>query len=290
MKRIKLKDYLSRMEAAVASLMAEDRFKNYLRSLALFRRYSFANRLLIYIQKPDATSVAGIKVWNELGRRVKKGQNGIMIFAPTFRSLRNKKPRNDITESEEDEAAVKNKEPHSVLSGFRAVYVFDISQTDGQEITLAEFQARPQFSVSEGTGVKDLFQRILAVCPLPVEYAHIPYKGCYEPFDHRIKLSTALTDLEKPKTLIHEIAHSMALDTKEHTLNERSMAEVIAEGAAFVVCNHYGLDTSSYSFAYIAAWGQEIKKILSWGDAVMRISNRLIDLIGDAEIEQRHAA
>ena len=169
------------------------------------------------------------------------------------------------------------------LIGFKAVYVYDIAQTDGAEITCDALQGSADFTVSAGLDVRSLFEWILDVSPVPVKFRAISgsCRGYYDALADEIVLADSLTDLEKPKTLIHEIAHKLALSEKEHdmSLDDRPRAEVIAEGAAFVVCSYLGIDTGARSFSYVAAWGKDLKKIMSWGSAVMRVANRIIDLL-----------
>ena len=117
-------------------------------------------------------------------------------------------------------------------------------------------------------------------------------RGYYDALADEIVLAESLTDLEKPRTLVHEIAHKLALSEKEHdmSLDERPMAEVIAEGAAFIVCSYLGIDTGACSFSYVAAWGIDLKKIMSWGSAVMRVANRIIDLLDNHRPEEEREA
>jgi len=288
MKNIKLKEYREKMESAVEKIMSGDRFKRYLQSIHMFRQYSFSNTILIFLQKPGSTRVAGMKTWNKLGRRVKKGEKGIALFAPVFRKEKSKEE--DIEDGVSEETDSTKEMPH--LSGFCIRYVFDISQTEGEDISLDEFRQRTQYTMLDIVESKILYDMILSVCPVRVEYDNLPYNGDYSPELRLIRINTSLPSMERPRTLIHEMAHAMAIDTREHTMTvgDRPMGEVIAEGAAFVVCSYYGLDTSSYSFAYIAAWGKDMKKILSWGNAVTRIANKLIDLIDSAPIATKKAA
>lgn len=285
MKNVKIAEYLEKMQNAVETILSDDRFKRYLQSLAMFRKYSFANTLLIFLQKPDAKRVAGVKTWNKLGRHVKKGEHGIAIFVPRFRK------KTEDVEAEADTAPA-DKPQERRLTGFLMRYVFDVSQTYGENISLEEFEASSAHAGLDIPAAEGLFARIISSCPVPVEFQDLPYNGDYAPGLRRIRLNRTLTALQRPRTLIHEIAHLMAIDAKEHLLvaDDRPMSEVIAEGAAFVVCSYYGLDTSAYSFAYIAAWGKDMKLILSWGNAVMRIANKLIELIGSEPSDQRMAA
>jgi antirestriction protein ArdC len=298
--RITLQKYMDKMQEAVYKMLSDGSIKEYLKLIARFRNYSFTNTLLIFAQRPDSTQVAGMGTWNKLGRRVKKGEKGIMIFAPLFTSPKKRKKNGEEGESEEViehpaiDSAGAGKKKETVLSGFRAVYVFDVSQTYGKDPPSVKGPERPEFLAAEGTDVDAFYERVLSVCPVPVDYKDIggSIRGYYDYVADKITISTALTALEKPKTLIHEIAHKLAYEAKEHTMayGDRPMAEVVAEGAAFIVCSHYGLDTSSYSFRYVALWGRDTKKISSWGKALMRTANRLIDLIESPANEQKKAA
>lgn len=299
--RTTLKKYMDKMHEAVEKILSDGSINDYLKSLTFFRNYSFGNTLLIFMQRPDATMVASMGTWNRLERRVKKGEKGIMIFAPLFTNSKNDWKNGEKKESEElmghpvASSPEKEEKKETVLSGFRAVYIFDVSQTYGKDLPSLECaQQRPHFLVTEGADVGILYERILSACPVPVRYEDIcgPARGYYDCVADEIVISTALTATERPKTLIHEIAHKLACEAKEHTMEsrDRPMAEVIAEGAAFVVCSHYGLDTSSYSFRYVALWGKDIKLILSWGKTVMRIANRVIDLIEKQQGEEKKAA
>ena len=133
-----------------------------------------------------------------------------------------------------------------------------------------------------------------ASSPVPVRSRAISgnRKGYYDALADEIVISDSLTDVEKPRTLIHEIAHKLALSGNEHDMSheERPMAEVIAEGAAFVVCSYLGIDTAACSFSYVAAWGKNLKKIMSWGSAVLRVANRIIDLFDHARPEEEKEA
>ncbi len=291
--RIKVKEYYERLEGAVASILTNADVKDYLKKMALFRTYSFGNTIFILAQRECATRVAGIRTWNRLGRYVKKGEKGIMIFAPMFgkqkkRELSDGEP--DIVE--EDGTATENE---TRLIGFKAVYVYDVSQTDGAEITCDALRGSTAFTVSGDLDVCALFEWILSRSPVPVKFQAISGggRGYYDAIADKIVLSDSLTDLERPRTLIHEIAHKLALSAHEHDMSQedRPMAEVIAEGAAFVVCSHLGIDTGACSFAYVAGWGEDLKKIMSWGSTVLRVANRIIDLFDQGrEGEEKEAA
>ncbi len=266
--RTTVKEYYEKLEGAVEALLNSGSVKEYLARLAKFRRYSFGNTLLIMLQRPEAARVASIGTWNAVQRRVKKGERGIAIFAPVFR-------KKDAAEETDD----------ARLAGFRTVHVFDISQTEGRDLSCGELEGTTDFQASPGFEVEDLSRRLFAVCPVSV--IHKPLtgtRGYYDPVNNVIALAESLTSQEVPRTLIHEIAHFWAITTGVHNIDaERSMGEVVAEAAAFIALSHFGLDTGSISFAYVAGWGKDIKKIISWGSAAMRVANGLIDLVEGRE-------
>ncbi len=224
----------------------------------------------------------GLKTWNRLGRYVKKGEKGIVIFAPMFgKQKRQEPPDGEQDHVEEGNAAAGT--DGSRLVGFKAVYVYDIEQTDGAELTCDALQGSTDFTLTTGLDVRSLFEWIRNISPVPVKFQSMSgsCRGYYDALADEIVLAESLTDLEKPKTLVHEIAHKLALAEKEHdlSLDDRPRAEVIAEGAAFVVCSYLGIDTGACSFSYVASWGKDLKKIMFWGSAVMRVANGIIDLL-----------
>jgi antirestriction protein ArdC len=291
--RIKLKEYYDRMEQAVAAILTDADVRDYLRKIALFRRYSFGNTLFIVMQRPSATRVAGLTTWNRLGRYVKKGEKGIMIFAPMFGKQKRQEPPDEEQDQVEEGNAAAGTDGNRLV-GFKAVYVYDIEQTDGAELTCDALKGSTDFTASAGLDVRSLFEWILDISPVPVKTRAISgsCRGYYDALADEIVLAESLTDLERPKTLIHEIAHKLALSEKEHdmSLDDRPRAEVIAEGAAFVVCSHLGIDTGACSFSYVATWGKDLKKIMSWGSAVMRVANRIIDLLDRSRPEEEREA
>jgi antirestriction protein ArdC len=268
--RTTVKEYYEKLESAVGALLESGGVKEFFSNMAKFRRYSFANQLLIMLQRPGATKVAGMTTWNGLQRRVKKGERGIAVFAPIFR----KKESGDSGEEE--------------LVGFKTVHVFDISQTEGKDLSCKELQGTTDFVASPDVDTGELTRRLRSACPVPVLRKPLAgMRGYYDPANGVIVLSESLSDRGIPRTLIHEMAHWLAIRTGEHRADaasgERPMGEVVAEAAAFIALSHFGLDTGSISFAYVAGWGRDVKKIVSWGSAAMRVANGLIDLVEGRE-------
>ncbi len=295
MKQLRIAEYYEKLSAGIQTILDSDKVKEFLHASHMFRRYSFANTIMIYFQRPSATRVAGMLTWNKLGRSVKKGEKGIGIFAPLFRRIRSDAQTTEIEEMIGDpDGAVRQDDEagENRLTGFKIVYVYDISQTDGKNLPANVFSANIESFDSDRDPV-GLYEKFLKACPIPVKYGEWENraKGCYSVHDEEtnapaITLHIHLSDLEKPQVLLHEWAHHVAItEFKEHTMkpSDRPGAEVIAEGAAFVANSYFGLDTSSYSFPYVAAWGQDVKKILFWGSVVQRVASRIIKTVEKAE-------
>jgi len=276
--RIKVKEYYEKLAKGVENLL-QGQLGDFLRFQAKFRRYSFSNVLLIYMQKPDATRVAGIRTWNSLGRRIKKGEKGIAIFAPMIKKVKEEGDKDTIEISEDD---LNKPDKSDRLFGFKAVYVFDVSQTDGDP--LPELPEHGATIVMSGNPT-ELFNHFLSVSPVTVSFKSKDEMGkifgYYSRKENNIVLTEGLSAVDSATTLLHEFAHYFAIQSEEHSsrFNDRPKAEVIAEGAAYIASCHFGLDSSAESFSYVAQWGQDIQKILAWGNAVQRTAEKLIEMI-----------
>ncbi len=228
---------VKKIEEGLKTLLTDEKWKQYLRMQGKLHQYSFGNVVLILAQKPDATYVAGYKTWQKLGRYVKKGEKGIIILAPIIA----KPQQQDKPEQEETDNTRR-------LVGFTTAHVFDISQTDGKPF--------PQPEISRLAENKpELYQHLLRAVPFPVQEAEdLCGANGYIVNDGRIYILSSLTDTHKAKTLVHEWAHGLMHQTQYIS---RKQAELEAESVAFTVCSALGLDTSSYSFGYLATWAKE---------------------------------
>ena len=268
----KVKAITQKLEEGIAALFESDKYKEYLRVMARFHRYSLGNTLLIFFQKPDASLVAGFHDWQrKFKRNVKKGEKGIRILAPIMYKRKNKDRSEDQDGDEEEDTA----------TAFRVVSVFDVSQTEGAEL--------PSIGVDELTGDVDqyraLFDALKAVSPAPIAFEQIDSgaHGYYHLEERRIAIQQSMSQLQILKTGIHEVAHAML-----HALDEsgkrpaddpdRRTREVEAESVAYTVCQHFGLDTASYSFGYVAGWssGKELKELKASLDIIRRTSHDMI--------------
>lgn len=281
----RLAELTDRLENGIKELYASGRYAEYLAAMSKFHRYSYKNALLIVLQCPTATRVAGYKVWKEeFERQVKRGEHGILIFAPSQRKraamVEKKDPSTGQTLYGPDGKPLM--EPgFAVATHFVPVYVFDVSQTEGKEL--------PSIVVSELSGdVKDfegISTRLSAVSPLPIIFGPIPgtAKGYASHMEGRIVVKPDMSQVQTLKTMIHEVAHGKlhVPDLLADHPKQRHEKEVEAESVAYVVCQHFGIDTSDYSFGYVAGWsrGRELSELKASLDIIHTTAAEIIDAI-----------
>src|SRR6185312_10389981 len=243
----------------------------YLNAMARFHTYSFGNIMLIARQKPTATRVAGIRTWNSLGRFVKRGEKGILILAPMVG--RRAQRRDEIsTEIETNNAAEERKAEHE-LYGFRAVYVFDVDQTEGKEL--------PSLHDVRGdvTGSRERLIEYVGSQGITLSYSEkiAPAKGLSS--GKRITLLTGMQPAEEFSTLVHELAHEMLHRSERRTLTTKQVRETEAEAVAFVVCQSLGLETGSASADYIQLWNGDAKLLQESLEVVQRTAAVILGTI-----------
>jgi len=281
--RDKLKEITDKLENGIKGIFESDQYKSYLQTLAKFHNYSMNNCLLIALQKPDATHVGGFNFWrDEMKRPVMKGEKGIKIIAPS--PFKTKKTVDAVDANGKpvfkDGKRVKE-EQEITVPAFKVTTVFDVSQTDGEPM--------PQIGVNELTGsvdkYKDFFAALEKTSPVPIGFEAIKTgaKGYYHLEEKRIALNEGMSELQNLKTAIHEIAHSRlhAIDKnapKDVTRPDQRTREVEAESIAYTVCQHYGLDTSDYSFGYVAGWsgGKQLDTLKSSLDTIRKEADAII--------------
>ena len=254
------------LQSAVERLVDSEEWRAMLGVAARFHTYSTNNQLLIYLQCPHATRVCGYRAWQRLGRQVRRGERGIQILAPCRR----------IKAIETEEPG--ESERVQVLTGFRVVHVFDISQTEGEE--LPEVAPRRLSGDVPPNLVVALEKRIAAEgFMLRREPITRPSCNGYADFVEReVVLKEGLSGAQTIKTLIHELAH--VLLHQESAMSVRAVAEVEAESVAFVVCSALNLDTSNYSFAYVARWGGgDTEVIAATAQSVITTANDILSSI-----------
>ena len=294
----KLKEITDRLEQGIAELFDSERYREYLKVMSKFHNYSFNNTLLIAMQKPDASLVAGFSAWkNNFGRNVMKGQKGIKIIAPSPYKIKQEMQKIDPHTQKpiigKDGKPV-TEEKEVKIPAYKVVSVFDVSQTEGKEL--------PDIAVDELTGdvdrYKDFFAALEKTSPVPIAFENIGggSHGYYHLEDKRIAINEGMSELQTLKTAIHEIAHAKLHDIDlnapkdEQPRVDRRTREVEAESVAYTVCQHYGLDTSDYSFGYVAGWssGRELSELKSSLETIRSAAAEIINSIDEnlAELQK----
>ena len=299
----KLKEITDRLEQGITELFDSERYKEYLRVMSKFHNYSFNNTLLIAMQKPDASLIAGFTAWkNQFQRNVKKGEKGIKIIAPSPFKIKQETEKIDPQTQKpvigRDGKPV-TEEKEITIPAYKVVSVFDVSQTEGKEL--------PDIAVDALTGdveqYSDFFAALEKISPVPIGFEKIEggAHGYYHLEDKRIALDEGMSELQTLKTAIHEIAHAKLHDIdlnapkdEQQPRVDRRTREVEAESVAYTVCQHYGLDTSDYSFGYVAGWssGRELAELKSSLETIRSAAADIINSINEhiAELQKQHEA
>ena len=280
----RVQELTDKLEQGLQDLFNSDSYRNYLSTMSKFHNYSFNNTLLIAMQKPDATLVAGYKAWQKnFERHVNKGEKAIRILAPAPYKIKEERDKIDPVTQElllDKDGNPQKEEVEITIPAFRAVSVFDVSQTDGKPIP--ELAAKELLSDVEG--YQDMIRAVEAISPVPIELEEIAgdSKGYYDREAKRIAVQENMSESQTLKTMIHEVAHSKLhskeVEQDEQMRKDRNTKEVEAESVAYTVCQHFGIDTSDYSFGYIAGWssGRDTKELRSSMDTIRRTASELI--------------
>ena len=276
----RLKEIMDKLEAGTKAIFDSQRFKEYLTVMSRFHKYSVNNTILIAMQMPSATYVAGFRAWQEkFGRTVKKGEKALRIVAPCPYKQKLEQQKvdpegNEVTETVEVDRM-----------SFREVAVFDISQTEGRELPTI---ANPLEGSVNHYAV--FFDALKALSPVPVGFEDIRggAKGYFSHSENRIAIQEGMSQAQTLKTLVHEIAHAKLHGGEEGRTKDRHTKEVEAEAVAYTVCQHYGLDTSDYSFGYVASWshGRELSELRSSLETIRGAASDIISSI-DAQMQER---
>ena len=280
----KVQEITEKLEQGIKELFESEKYKTYLNTMSKFHNYSFNNTMLIAMQKPDATLVAGFKAWQKnFDRHVKKGEKGIRILAPAPYKIKEERDKIDPVTQElllDKDGNPQKEEVEITIPAFRAVSVFDVAQTDGKPIP--ELAAKELLSDVEG--YQDMIRAVEAISPVPIELEEIAgdSKGYYDREAKRIAVQENMSESQTLKTMIHEVAHSKLhskeVEQDEQMRKDRNTKEVEAESIAYTVCQHFGVDTSDYSFGYIAGWssGRDTKELRASMDTIRRTASELI--------------
>ena len=278
---------LKSLETGVENIFTGDKYAQYLQTMSKFHRYSFNNTLLIAMQRPDATLVTGYRNWQSMGRQVKKGEKGITILAPA--PIKRKREQEILDQNHKPlldaDGKPRTEEVEVVIPRFKPTTVFDISQTDGEPIE----NLAPE-ELTEAVADYDLFmEAITAVSPVPIRFDEIAgeAKGYYHSGDKEIVIQKGMSESQTIKTAIHETGHARLHDKdimeKQGIEKDRLTKEVEAESVAYCVCSAFGVDTSEYSFPYIAGWSsnRDMKELKASMDIIRKTAGEMIDELSD---------
>lgn len=268
-----MQNLFKKIDDGVKAVFESDKYKDCLRYMSKFTNYSAGNCILIMLQKPEASLVAAFGKWKQLGRTVNKGEKGIAILAPM--TFRNK--QSDVEDEEEQDEA------ETRTLGFRKVYVFDVSQTSGEPVP--EYVSDLDEDIEE-EHVEAVISAVRSVTGLPVDVENISggAKGYYSHSEQRIVIQAGLSGAQAVKTAIHECAHALLHDPDKKLPTAdttRSYKEVQAESVAYIVASRYGLDTSEYSFPYIASWshGKQLEQLNRFLNEIQATARIICDAI-----------
>lgn len=279
----KLKNLTDQLEKGVKAVFESESYQKYLSCMSKFHRYSISNSILIHMQRPDASYVAGYMDWQKkFHRQVNKGEKGIAIIAPSPYKRKVEETVKDKNGSPvlNPDGSVKKEIREIPVEGYKIAYCFDIAQTSGDEL--------PTYRVDELKGtVKDfehLDRAIRDISPVPIftEEIESGAKGYFSDSSRKIVIKAGMDEAQTLKTEIHELAHSLLHSSEGPEKDtDRRTKEVQADSVAFVVSEHYGLDTGSYSFPYIAGWSSDktVPELKSSLETIRKTSDEIITKI-----------
>lgn len=289
----KLDTIMKSLEEGVEKVFTSEQYQMYLQTMAKFHNYSFNNTLLIAMQRPDATLLAGYQTWQKkFHRHVKRGEKGIKIIAPV--PVKEKRQVEKIDKETQEIVIGIDGQPETetverILPRFRVTTVFDVSQTEGEPL--------PTLEVNELVGdvfiYEDFMKGLEEISPVPFQFQEIDSgaKGYYSNAEKLVAIQTGMSQAQTMKTAVHETAHAILHDRDVMEENgitkDRMTKEVESESVAYVVCNHFGLDTSDYSFNYVAGWSsdKEMPELRSSMDTIRLTSSQLIADITEKLLE-----
>lgn len=270
-----------KLEKGVKDVFQSDKYKQFLNVMAKFPRYSVNNIMLIMMQRPDAQLCQSFTGWKQMGRYVKKGEKGISILAPAPYKIEREQTKLDEKGRpvfDADGEPVKEK-VEVTIRAFKVVKTFDLSQTDGKELPTIG----PSELVGNIEGYPKLLQALQEISPVPVSFELIDgdAKGFYHLEEKKIVVQDGMSEVQTIKTLLHEMAHQKLHDkdnVPEAKDISRNGKEVEAESVAYVVCQHYGINTSDYSFSYVAGWteGKETPELKASLDKIRQTASEFI--------------
>lgn len=286
----KVKEITEKLHEGIKNLFNSDTYRNYLKTMSKFTNYSFNNTILIGLQRPDTQAVAGYKAWEtKFHRTVKKGSKGIQILSPTPYTVKVQEAKRDalgnvLRDSDGKEIM---EEVEKIRQAFKVAYVFAYEDTEGEP--LPEIVSMLDKEVKDYDKLMDVLNEI-SPCPIHFVPINSTANGYYHLEKRSIYVKADLPQLQKVKTSVHEIAHAVLHDriSGEDIEATKREKEVCAESVAFVICEYLGLDTSDYSFGYIAGWssGKELDELKQKMELIRKTADTIISGIEQKLVQQ----
>ena len=289
-----MQELTKKLEDGIRELQSSDKYKHYLNVMGRFHHYSVNNCLLIAMQRPDAVQVAGYAAWEKnFQRHVKRGEKGIRIIAPAPYTVPKERVKCDPVTRKPILDKHGNAETEIVdvlVENYKAATVFDVSQTEGKELPEITYELN-----SNVGNYEELISAIRKISPVPIEFLDMPSSACkgyYNQFDKNIVVRLGMGESQTIKTMLHELSHAMLHDkdigSQKEQPSDRRTKEVEAESVAYVVCQHYGIDTSDYSFGYVSGWcaNSELSELKESLNIIQKTAANIIDGIQDQLREQ----
>lgn len=298
-KQADMEDIFKRIDEGVNAVFTSEKYLEYLKFASKFTDYSARNTMLINMQRPDATFVGAFGTWKKLGRSVNKGEAGIKILAPvlykTDKYEEYERPAKDEFGNQlyNDDGTEKTETVQKNVKelAFKAAYVFDLEQTNGKAIPdpFTELQGDIDTAKKEA-----IFKALRKVTGIDIDFEDIrgSAKGYYSPMQNRIVINTGMSDLQTLKTAFHESAHALLHDPKKKIVTvkaPRNEKEVQAESVAFMIAEKFGMDTSEYSFPYIASWseGKQKEQLINALQEIQSVAKAMSDAIESELLKMR---
>lgn len=292
----KVNALLKQIEEGTKAVFESENYKSFLKAMSRFHQYSFRNCLLIVMQKPDATRVASFTTWKKLDRYVKRGETGIAILGWAPRKVHKEEPLKDKdgnTVYDSDGKPKLESVEHEIPS-YRPVYVYDVSQTGGKPLPELVHDLK-----GEVNDYHQLMQAFKDISPFPIRFVEATElqknaKGCCDPMNQEILIRRGMDQTQSVKTVVHEVSHAM-IHAPEFELpiekrTDQRTREVQAESTAFLVCEHYGIDTSEYTFPYLTSWSRDkkLEELQNSLEQIKQTSEAIIDAV-DKNMKERNS-
>lgn len=300
-KQAEINDIIKRINEGVQAVFESERYKEYLKFASRFTDYSARNTMLINLQKPHATFVASYGKWKMLGRQVNRGEKGIVIFAPVPHETNQcsiiqvpvlDKQGNQVFNKDGTAKTQTIEKPLTDIS-FKKIYVYDVSQTSGKEIPRLADELTGDIDSAKKEAVFTALQKVTGI---DFEFRDLKsdVKGFYNHMEDCIVIKSGMSDAQTLKTAFHETAHKLLHDSKLEIVtvkSPRNEKEVQAESVAFMVAEWLGLDTSEYSFPYIASWsdGKQMEQLRDCLQEIQEAAKQIITAIEEELMEMKNS-